>query len=93
MSARHAKPMFLLLIVLVTLLFFVHVPNGGFQSKNGPTTPTNKLQLFVVSLLLLVAGWRNSESLLTVASSTWPRHSAATLHAWLTLPSSTSLRC
>jgi hypothetical protein len=93
MNAKQAKLMFLLLIVLVTLLFFVHVPNGGFQSKNGPTTPTNKLQLLVVSLLLLVAGWRNSESLLTVASSSWPRHSAAPLHALFTLTSNTSLRC
>jgi hypothetical protein len=93
MSARHGKLMFLLLIVLVTLLFFVHVPTGGFQAKNGPTTPTNKLQLLVASLLHLVAGWRNSESLLTVASSSAPRHSAAPPHALLTLNSSTSLRC
>ncbi len=56
MSARHAKLMFLILIVLVTLLFFVHVPSGGFQSKNGPTTPVNNLDLRVAlaGLLLLL---------------------------------------
>jgi hypothetical protein len=56
MSATHAKLMFLILIVLVTLLFFVHVPSGGFQSKNGPTTPVNNLDLRVAlaGLLLLL---------------------------------------
>jgi len=56
MSAGHAKLMFLILIVLVTLLFFVHVPSGGFQSKNGPTTPVNNLDLRVAlaGLLLLL---------------------------------------
>ncbi|MBZ5491260.1 MAG: hypothetical protein LAO76_10045 [Acidobacteriia bacterium] len=56
MSSRHAKLMFLILIVLVTLLFFVHVPSGGFQSKNGPTTPVNNLDLRVAlaGLLLLL---------------------------------------
>ena len=57
MSARHAKLIFLVLIVLVTLLFFVHVPSGGFQSKNGPTTPVNNLNLRVAlaGLLLLLS--------------------------------------
>lgn len=56
MSARHAKWMFLILIVLVTLLFFVHAPSGGFQSKNGPTTPVNNLdlRLALAGLLLLL---------------------------------------
>lgn len=56
MSARHAKLTFFILIVLVMLLFFVHVPSGGFQSKNGPTTPVNNLDLRVAlgGLLLLL---------------------------------------
>jgi len=57
MSARHAKLMFFILIVLVTLLFFVHVPSGSFQARNGPTTPVNNLDLRVAlaGLLLLLA--------------------------------------
>jgi hypothetical protein len=56
MSARHAKLMFFILIVLVTLLFFVHVPSGSFQARNGPTTPVNNLGLRVAlaGLLLLL---------------------------------------
>lgn len=56
MSARHAKLTFFILIVLVMLLFFVHVPSGGFQSQNGPTTPVNNLDLRVAlgGLLLLL---------------------------------------
>jgi hypothetical protein len=56
MSARHAKLLFLMLIVLVTLLFFVHVPSGSFQARNGPTTPVNNLDLRVAlgGLLLLL---------------------------------------
>lgn len=56
MSARHAKLMFFILIVLVTLLFFVHVPSGSFQARNGPTTPVNNLDLRVAlaGLLLLL---------------------------------------
>ena len=57
MSARHAKLLFLVLIVLVTLLFFLHVPNGSFQARNGPTTPVNNLRIALAGLfLLLVAG-------------------------------------
>jgi hypothetical protein len=57
MSARHAKLLFLMLIVLVTLLFFVHVPSGSFQARNGPTTPVNNLDLRVAlgGLLLLLS--------------------------------------
>lgn len=45
-----------MLIVLVTLLFFVHVPSGSFQARNGPTTPVNNLGLRVAlgGLLLLL---------------------------------------
>jgi hypothetical protein len=56
MRARHAKLLFLMLIVLVTLLFFVHVPSGSFQARNGPTTPVNNIILRVAlcGLLLLL---------------------------------------
>jgi len=55
MSARCDKLLFLLLIVLVTLLFFVQVPSGGFQAKNGPTTPVDNLRLALPGLLLSLA--------------------------------------
>lgn len=55
MSARHDKLLFFGLIVLVTLLFFLHVPSGGFQAQNGPTTPENNLRDALVGLLLLLA--------------------------------------
>jgi len=58
MIARHAKLLFIM-IVLVTLLFFVHVPSGSFQARNGPTTPVDNLNLrFALAglLLSLVAG-------------------------------------
>lgn len=52
MIARHAKLLFIM-IVLVTLLFFVHVPSG-FQARNGPTTPVDNLNLrFALAGLLL----------------------------------------
>jgi len=93
MAAKHAKLLFVLLIVLVTLLFFVHVPNGGFQSKNGPTTPTNKLQLLVVSLLLLAVYARSSESLLALAWSSLGRLGGTPLNFFHTSIVGTSLRC
>jgi hypothetical protein len=55
MSATQAKLLFFGLAVLVTLLFFLHVPSGGFQAQNGPTTPENNLRLVLVGLLLLLA--------------------------------------
>jgi hypothetical protein len=54
MNARQAKLLFFGLIVLVTLLFFLHVPSGGFQAQNGPTTPENNLRLALIGLLLLL---------------------------------------
>ncbi len=42
MSTRH-KILFLLMLLLVTLLFFVHIPDGSFQARNGPTTPVNRV--------------------------------------------------
>ncbi|MGZ4865807.1 MAG: hypothetical protein ACXV7C_01200 [Candidatus Angelobacter sp.] len=57
MSARHDKLLFVLLIVLVTLLFFIPVPSGGFQAQNGPTTPVDNLNLRVAlaGLMILLA--------------------------------------
>lgn len=93
MSTRNAKLMFVLLIVLVTLLFFIHVPNGGFQSKNGPTTPINKLQLLAVSLLFLLAFWQLSGIFPAAASLNLARRSAGLAPASLAFTVSTSLRC
>ncbi|HSK45295.1 MAG TPA: hypothetical protein VLA83_15565 [Candidatus Binatia bacterium] len=54
MSARNAK-LLLMMIVLVTLLFFVHVPSGGFQAQHGPTTPVNDLTLRIALAALLLS--------------------------------------
>lgn len=54
MSARQAKLLFFGLIVLVTLLFFLHVPSGGFQAQNGPTTPVNNLRIALAGLLCVL---------------------------------------
>ena len=93
MSARHAKLLFLVLIVLVTLLFFLHVPSGSFQARNGPTTPVNNLRIAMAGLfLLLVAG--------TIAVSTSRPRASILVRLLPTLPCSsaarsgvTSLRC
>jgi len=55
MSVRRDKLLFLGMIGLVTLLFFLHVPYGGFQARNGPTTPVNNLRAALIGLLLLLA--------------------------------------
>lgn len=62
MSARHAKLLFLVLIVLVTLLFFLHVPSGGFQAQNGPTTPINNLRFALAGLLFVLLAGRIAAS-------------------------------
>lgn len=54
MSARQTKWLFSGLIVLVTLLFFLHVPSGSFQARNGPTTPVNNLRIALAALLLML---------------------------------------
>ena len=53
--SRRSKMWLFVLLVSVTLLFFVHVPQGGFQARNGPTTPVGpwKLALFSALILLL----------------------------------------
>jgi hypothetical protein len=55
MSSRHKTWLLVVLLVSVTLLFFVHLPEGGFQARNGPTTPLgpSKLALLVALALLL----------------------------------------
>ncbi len=95
MSARHAKLLFLMLIVLVTLLFFVHVPSGGFQSQNGPTTPVNNLDLRVALgglLLLLGLGGTAISNCFSLNASV--RHfSPIFLHFPATCSIGISLRC
>jgi len=93
MSARPAKTLFLLLIVLVTLLFFFHAPSGGFQSRNGPTTPVDNLRFTVIVLSLLLAAG-------TVATSGYPltnpiliRLSPILAHSPFANPVSLSRRC
>lgn len=54
MSARQTKWLFFGLIVLVTLLFFLHVPSGSFQARNGPTTPVNNLRIALAGLLFVL---------------------------------------
>ena len=54
MSPRQAKFLFFGLAVLVTLLFFLPVPSGGFQAQNGPTTPENNLRLALAGLLFVL---------------------------------------
>jgi hypothetical protein len=93
MSARKAKLLFLLLIVLVTLLFFFHNPQGGFQSKNGPTTPINNLRFVIAGLLLLLAGKWLSASLLTLADSTLTGVFTVSPSPFPAMTCSTSLRC
>jgi hypothetical protein len=57
MSCRSKTWLFVLL-VSVTLLFFVHVPQGGFQARNGPTTPVGPWKVALFSaLILLLAGY------------------------------------
>jgi hypothetical protein len=95
MSARHAKLLFLMLIVLVTLLFFVHVPSGSFQARNGPTTPVNNLDLRVALgglVLLLGLGGTAISSCLSL-NSTVRHFSPVFLHSPATCSIGISLRC
>ena len=94
MSPRHAKLMFLILIVLVTLLFFVHVPSGGFQSKNGPTTPVNNLDLRVaLAGLLLLLGVSGIASFRCVALNSVGHFSPIVLHSPAASAIGIALRC
>ena len=71
MSFRHKSWVLAVLLLSVTLLFFVHLPEGGFQARNGPTTPVgpSKLALFVALALLLFS--HIVASLQRVAETAW----------------------
>ena len=64
MRSSHAKSLFFLLIVLVAFLFFFPSSDGGFQSRNGPTTPVNSLRIALTGLFLLFAAGRIAASCL-----------------------------
>jgi hypothetical protein len=91
--STKTKLLFLLLIVLVTLLFFVHSHQGGFQSKNGPTTPINNLRFVIAILLLALAGKRLSVSLFAFRRTILAFLLLPPLHSPVALTGSTSLRC
>jgi len=93
MSARQAKLLFLSLIVLVALLFFLPVPNGGFQAHNGPTTPVNNLRAALAGLLLLLAGGTISVSIGLSLKSMMGHVSPVLLHSPAASSIGISLRC
>jgi hypothetical protein len=93
MSTRHAKLLFFGLMVLVTLLFFLHVPSGGFQAQNGPTPPVNNLRDALVGLLLLLAAGTVSVSLDLSSNSTMGHVSPVFLHPPAASSIGISLRC
>ena len=94
MSHRHAKLLFALLIVLVTLLFFVHVPSGGFQSKNGPTTPVENLNLrLALAGLLLSCAVSVAMASRLALNSIAVHFSPIFLHSPAASSTGTSLRC
>jgi len=92
MNARQAKLLFFGLIVLVTLLFFLHVPSGGFQAQNGPTTPENNLRLALIGLLLLLDAGVISVSVDTSLNSVMGHVSPVFLH-FPAASNGISLRC
>ena len=93
MSVRQAKWLFFGLIVLVTLLFFLHVPSGGFQAQNGPTTPVNNLRIALAGLLFVLLLGRiaapASPSCNAIVLSLFP----ALLHSPAASSIGVSLRC
>lgn len=93
MSARHAKLLFFGLIVLVTLLFFLHVPSGGFQAQNGPTTPVNNLRIALAGLLLVLLVGRIADSADRSCHSMVVHLFPALLHAPAASSIGLSLRC
>jgi hypothetical protein len=93
MSARQAKLLFLGLIVLVTLLFFLHVPSGGFQAQNGPTTPVNNLRIALAGLLLVLLVGRIADSADRSCNSMVVHLFPALLHSSSASSIGVSLRC
>ena len=93
MSATHAKLLFLGLIVLVTLLFFLHVPSGGFQAHNGPTTPVNNLRVALAGLLFVLLLGRIAVSAGRSCSSMMVYLFPALLHSPAANSIGISLRC
>jgi hypothetical protein len=93
MSVRHDKLLFFGLIGLVTLLFFLHVPNGGFQARNGPTTPVNNLRAALVGLLLLLAAGTTSVFINSSLNSMLGHISPVFLHSPAACSIGIFLRC
>ena len=92
-SARHAKLLFLM-IVLVTLLFFVHVPGGSFQARNGPTTPVKDLTLrFALAGLLMSLAVGVAAVSRLLLNSRVGRFSPLLLHSPAASAIGVSLRC
>jgi len=92
MSSRQAKLLFFGLAMLVTLLFFLPVPSGGFQAHNGPTTPENNLRLALIGLLLLLAAGAISVSIGHSLNSVMDHVSPVFLH-FPAASNGISLRC
>ena len=93
MSARQAKWLFFGLIVLVTLLFFLHVPSGGYQAQNGPTTPVNNLRIALAGLLLMLLVGRIADSSDRSCNSMMVYLFPALLHSPTASSIGISLRC
>jgi len=93
MGARQAKLLFFGLIVLVTLLFFLHVPSGGFQAQNGPTTPVNNLRIALAGLLIVFLVGRISASAGRSCNSMVVHLFPALLHSPAANAGGISLRC
>lgn len=93
MSATQVKLLFFGLALLVTLLFFLHVPSGGFQAHNGPTTPVNNLRIALAGLLFVLLVGRITAS----ASRSFPSMAVYLFPALLHSPAPSSigisLRC
>ena len=93
MSPRHAKVLFFALIVLVALLFFFPASSGGFQSRNGPTTPINSLRVALAGLFLLLAAGRIAASCLRPSHLVLADLFSALLRPPDAVSSGISLRC
>jgi len=93
MSVRRDKLLFFGFIGLVTLLFFLHVPNGGFQARNGPTTPVNNLRTALVGLLLLLAAGTTSVFIDSSLNSMLGHISSVFSHSPAACSIGISLRC